>query len=326
MESTLGLTLRYLTTFAFLLTTLQNPSPSTLKARSPQQKQSSSTQQPASTNDRGTHESPIFVKQLPPEKTEVESAQEVKDRQQQRTNEGRLVNFTLWLVLATLILAFVGVLQLFVFSDQAKQLRKTVKSASDQSIDMKNSIAEAARAAKAMEDVARHFERSVTQAQESTAMFSKRGEMQMRAYLGVEVGTAAFQVRPQNIKFGAATGMLNVGATPAHKVGFVAEASVLPVPLPDDFAFPLPPLTEGGLVLGPHQKMTITRFVKDFVPDEQVEDIKVCKGQGLYIWGIIEYVDVFSAKHTTRFCQILNWGADGKTVFGTYISRHNDAT
>jgi len=303
----------------------QNPSPTALKTSSPQQQQSAPTQQPNSGEDRGSRDFPIFVKQLPPDKTQAEVDQETKDREESATNDRRLVRFTLWLVIATVMLGLVGLLQLKVFTEQARQLRKTVQAAADQSVDMKESIAQAARTAKAMEDVATHFDRSVTQTERSTAAFSKRGEQQTRAYICVEVGTAVPQVQATNSKFGALTIMLNAGNTPAYKVGFRASVAVLPVPLAADFAFPLPDAISGYSILGPHQKMNITRFVDGFVPEEQVPDIKIAKGKALCIWGVIEYVDAFSAKRTTKFCQIFNWGADGKTVVGTYHSQHNDA-
>jgi hypothetical protein len=303
----------------------QNPSPSALISGKPQQQQSAPTQRPTDVENRGTQESPILVKQLPPENAQAQTEQEALDHTDKTTNDGKLVYFTKWLVIATLILGAVGFFQLFVFGEQARQLRKTVQAAADQSVDMKESIAQAARTAKAMEDVATHFNRSVIQAETSTATFSKRGEQQTRAYICVEVGTAVAQAQATNSKFGALTIMLNAGNTPAYKVGFRASVAVLPLPLAADFAFPLPDVISGYSILGPHQKMNITRFVDEFVPEEQVPDIKIAKGKALCIWGIIEYVDVFSAKRTTKFCQILNWGADGKTVFGTYHSQHNDA-
>ena len=322
-----SVTMRYLMILVAALFSLQNPSPSTLKPRGPQQQQSPVAQQPANGNNRGTQDAPIFVKRLPPEKAQVEATQEAKDRDEKAANDKNLVKFTLWLVMATLILAGVGILQLGVFGYQSLQLKRTVKAAADQSRDMKDSIAQAARTAKAMEDVAIHFDRSVTQAEESTNVFQERGKQQTRAYICVDVGSAAYQDRVNNIKFGGQTLMVNAGNTPAHNVRFRARAAILPLPLPEDFSFPLPAESIGGSILGPRQRLTITQLVDDFVPDEEIEDIKKINGKkALYIWGIISYEDVFSEEYITRFCQLLYWLVDGKTIMGNYIGRHNDAT
>jgi hypothetical protein len=141
----------------------QNPSTSALTPSKPQQQQSSPAQQPTDGEKRGTQESPVFVKQLPPDKTQAEADQGAKDRTDKATNDGRLVRFTLLLVIATFILGAVGSLQLFVFGYQAIQLKRTVKAASDQSVEMKNSITQAARAADAMEAVATQIEQQVSQ-------------------------------------------------------------------------------------------------------------------------------------------------------------------
>jgi len=306
---------------ALLIATLvlQNPTPSALKSSKPQQQKTTTTQQPTATENRGSQDSPIFIKQLPPVQSQAEANQDTQDRKDKSANDRELVLFTG-------ILAVVGFLQLLVFGFQAYWLRATVNAAFGQSADMKLSIEQATRSAVAMEEVAEHLEKSTKSAIESTEMFSQRGEMQMRAYICIDVGTAGYQVRPDS-KFAAQTIMFNAGPTPAHKVGFRAKAAILPNPLPDSFDFSITEKNVGESVLGPHQRMNITRFVNDFVPDGEVQDIRLAKGRALYIWGVIDYLDVFSKKHTTRFAQMMNWsgGPKGETVFGTYLTHHNDA-
>lgn len=293
---------------------LQNPIPGTLKASNPPQKHPSSTQQSASDNQRGTEDSPIVVKILPTPKTPEESAQGVIDRQEKTSSDW-------WLDFFTGILAFMAVVQAIVFAYQGRQLRKTVQAAEGQSIDMKKSIAESARAANAMETVAQHLEASTKAQIDSMRFFSERGEMQMRAYIGVDFHTAAFQ--SQETKFGAVVRMTNFGPTPAHKVRFSAKAEILPQPLPDDFAFHLSEMGSPS-VIGPHQSRTITTFVENVVPETDIDGIKFLRGSALCMWGTIEYEDAFSRAHVTTFSLLINWS--GQNVFATYLPTHNEAT
>jgi hypothetical protein len=100
------------------------------------------------------------------------------------------------------------------------------------------------------------------------------------------------------------------------------------VPLPADFAFPLPDEAIGGSPLGPHQNATLNAIVDDFCPDEEVESIKVGgRGKVLYVWGIVNYKDVFGESHFTKFCHTVNFiriGTEDK-VMGFYIARHEEA-
>jgi len=297
---------------------LQNLTPSALKSTKQQQHKTAVTQQPTSNEDRSTQDSPVFIKQLPPVQTQEETEQDAQDRINKSANDRDLVWFTG-------ILALVGFLQLLVFGYQAYWLKETVKAAFGQSADMKLSIEQAARSAAAMEKVAGHLEISSATAVESTKMFSERGEMQMRAYVCVQFGTAGAQNKADGAKFGAQAVMLNLGATPAHKVGFRARTEILPIPLPEDFTFPLPKENVGASVLGPHSPgVNITRFVESFVPDADVSAIKNANGKALYIWGIIDYEDVFSKSRTTNFCIMVNWTP--QAIFGTFVPKHNEAT
>jgi hypothetical protein len=218
---------------SLVLVCLQNPIPSRAKIGHPEQKKAGSTQQPASKDQRGTDSSPVLVKIIPTLKTPEETAQDAEDRKEKSTNDRRLVLFTG-------VLALIGALQLFVFGYQAYKLKQTVEAALGQSEDMKHSIAEAARAANAMENVATHVELSAKTALDSVTIFKERMAQQMRAYITVLVGQAFYQERAKNIRFEARPAVVNSGLTPAHKVRFAAKADILPVPIPADFAYPIP--------------------------------------------------------------------------------------
>ncbi len=272
---------------------------------------------------------------------------------------GTSSNSLLYLVIVTGILAGIGFLQLIVFGLQARRLRQTVEAASEQSEAMERSIAEANRSASAMEEVARHIgtsaqtaleqsksmEKSVEEAKRAaaametiaqeiavsskaaTASVSAIGQ-QMRAYICVVIGSAVYQERAKNLKFQAVPSVVNAGLTPAHKVSFRADAAILPIPLPENFTFPLPDIAQGTSVIGPRQNITVSPMVKDFVDDAEVEGIKSGQqgGKGLYAWGIFTYEDIFGKPQYTKFCHLYTWLADGKTTWGYYDNRHNDAS
>lgn len=190
--------------------------------------------------------------------------------------------------------------------------------------DMQRSIAEAARAALAMENVANHFADNV-------ATFRD----QMRAYVGVNIGGGVYQERARDLKFAGRPAMLNYGATPAYKVRYRIRADILPVPLRDDFDFPLPEEWQGGAPLQPHQSFDMNGVANDFVDDSDVLDIKRARnGRGLCVWGVITYEDVSGKSHYTKFSQIITWfswhdqytGREEERVYGFFTPQHNEAT
>jgi hypothetical protein len=102
-------------------------------------------------------------------------------------------------------------------------------------------------------------------------------------------------------------------------------AEILPVPLPPDYKFKLPPYSKGKSLLPPHQRPEVYTIVSSRVPDADVEDIKRGRGKALYVWGLATYEDVFGKTKRVTFCQQIYWvGEAGKeAVRGFYLSRHN---
>jgi hypothetical protein len=303
----------------------QNPIPSRLEVSQPKQKQSTATQQPPSYDQRGTEASPLVIKPLPTPKTQEETAQEAKERKEKSANDRNLVKFTFYLVFVTGMLAIIGFFQLIVFGLQARRLRQTVEAAAQQSEAMERAITQANRSAAAMEEVAKHIETSANAAIESVETVKDRTAKQMRAYLTVIVGSAIYQERRKNLRFEAKPHLVNTGHTPAHKVTYIARAAVLPVPLPDEFDFPLTGEFIGSAVVGPHQTNILSAVVDDFCPDAEIRDIKAGNGKALYAWGVIHYEDIFGEHQTTKFCQATVWLKNGQ-IFGYFIAKHNEAT
>jgi len=293
---------------AFLLFVwLQIPAPTPNKAGKPKQQQSRASQQPADNDQRGTEQSPFVVKTLEPTKSKAEAEQEAKDRQQKTTNDGRIV-------VLTGVLAIIALGQLGVYLYQAKKLRETVAASGQQSVAMQRHIEEAARSADAMEQIC--------------VAIQSGNKAVMRAYLTVVVGSAVYQERrvgQGDLKFEAKPNLMNTGNTPARKVCIRRTASILPIPIPEDFAYPLPDVDAAGdAAVGAHLSYIMNVTVQDFVPDHEVHAIKEGNGQALCVWGIVTYEDIFGDCHTTKFAQSLTWLVDG-TVYGVYIPGQNDA-
>jgi hypothetical protein len=148
-------------------------------------------------------QTPIIVEVSQPDKTPKElelEAQERTDRaareQETRATNQRLV----WIGMLQLV---VFVLQFLVFGYQAYKLQQTVSEADAQSSDMKASIAQATRAATAMEKVAENVSLSAKAATDSVAILKDRTALQMRAYLSVVAGSAVYQERQKRFRFEA---------------------------------------------------------------------------------------------------------------------------
>jgi hypothetical protein len=161
------------------------------------------------------------------------------------------------------------------------------------------------------------------------------GEAQLRAYVSVNVGGAFYQ--DSNFVFEANPILHNIGGTPAHRVRWRIAADVLPVPLPEDFGFPLPerPKKLGrSLLLAPQQTFELRAIVGRRIADEEVPKTKAGVDLSLYVWGIVTYRDIFRKQHRTTFAQQIFWrpagpvGPDGcapETIRGNFLPHHNKA-
>jgi hypothetical protein len=265
-------------------------------------------QQAPQTDQRGTEQSPLMVKVLVSPKTQTEADQDAEDRKEKSANDRHIVELTG-------ALAVIAFLQFLVYAYQAKKLRETVKSAGEQSEAMERHIGEAARSATAMETIANKIEDG--------------NRMIMRAYVTTLIGGAVYQERrvgQGDLKFEAKVTVLNTGNTPARKVRIRKKAEILPVPIPQDFAYPLPDFEVNSTyaTIGAHQNYVIAAIVPDFVADGEVATIKEGSGKALCVWGEIIYEDIFGSPHATKFAHQLTWLLDGK-VYGFYIPGRNEA-
>lgn len=211
--------------------------------------------------------------------------------------------------------------QVIEMQSTGKQTDKLIQENIAQSASLERSVAETARFAAAMEGVSKSLESTVQVSAETLQGL----RIQMRAYLTVIVGSGTYQDRGLNLRFDAKPLVFNAGPTPARNVRTRTKSAILPIPLPEDFDQSIASdKEEGGNLIGAHQNAQMIAVVEDYVPDEQVEDIKTGKGLGVYTWGFVTYEDVFGESHTTKFCQRLTWLPNGN-VYGYYIPGRNDA-
>lgn len=82
------------------------------------------TKKTATPDARGTEQSPIAIKVIPPSVTDKKSAADNKERDGKSESDW-------WLVRLTGVLAIIGFLQLIVFGQQARRLRQTVTTMED---------------------------------------------------------------------------------------------------------------------------------------------------------------------------------------------------
>jgi hypothetical protein len=192
---------------------------------------------------------------------------------------------------------------------------------------MAKSIAEAARAATAMEGVSKNLASSVAinsgMVEDHRQFWSK----QMRAYVIVDLLRAVIQNSERSVKFEPVMGLINVGNTPAYNVRHVVRSRVTDVSIDDGFSFDLPGISSSAPrgMLGPRQNLQVSGLLDDFVPDEDVDAICAGISKAIYVWGRVEYTDVNDVPRFTNYARKIVWIGDQKVPFAWYLIAHNDA-
>jgi hypothetical protein len=189
-----------------------------------------------------------------------------------------------------------------------RQLKLLADTSAVQSRDTQSSIAEALRAATAMENVA--------------ATIQGNAAIQLRAYVSVLAGAIIEQAPGLNFEF--QPGILNAGFTPAYDVIVYTKVDILPYPLPADFDFSLPEGPEPGVgVLGFQQRTFGIGTLNRRLSEQEIAEIKRPGGRRIYNYGRVTYRDLFGRPHYTNFCFYTVWGTQAPVCLTT--SRHNDA-
>ena len=316
----------------------QPPSPSTTQRQQPNQAEGTNTQQNRDAEPRGTEDKPVVVKVLPAEKTAAERTQETQDRSDKASADW-------WMVRLTAALAVVGVLQFLaligqaiVFGIQARRLSESVdltRTVADrQEHDMAESIAEASRAAVAMERVAASLAETAGLTRDNHQLLREMQErqahissLQLRAYVSARFANIVPQNDAIGIRFEPRMMLINTGHTPAYNVRHRMAADVQPFPLPSDFAFPLPDFhpEAGAGTMGPQQNFIVSGVAPRLYNAQEVAAIKNGTAIRLYAWGEILYDDAFRVEHRTNFSVSFGWLND-KEIMSFNTRRRNDAT
>lgn len=278
-------------------------------------KPSQPTHNPAS-EQRGTEQQPIFIKSLAGPESESDARHKEYEHHEKPTLE-RYMGY------GTLALAFFTC-ALFIFTALlwrvTLQLSKDAKTSGEsQSMKMGLSIAEAIRAATAMEEVAKATK-------DNAVLMQGVMHRQMRAYISVDLGEAFYQ--DANFKFGSKPVFENTGFTPARKVCYWVSADILPSDTPADFSFPVGNSMVTDVGMSPRQKYVVNGVVDKFYPDSEVAEIIKGEKKKLFVWGVVTYEDVFGGTWTTRFCHSFYFYPAEKGLLhrGSYHPGHNHAT
>jgi hypothetical protein len=228
---------------------------------------------------------------------------------------------TLTLVFACVITAIFG-LQLVVFGMQGNYLRQTIEKmgqlAEGQSTEIQASIAQAARAAVAMDHVGRQAEVSATAAARTVGTMREFMTRHMRAYVFVhtasihnvadppDFGPNGKEPPPGAIKWRAMGPVAvivirNSGHTPAHDVVHWGHIDFRDAPLVGDLPTAPPADAQTTRSIIPPGASTTKNLV---MPAPLTVDQIVSLRNGtaaLYVYGAISYVDAFGARQVTNY-------------------------
>jgi hypothetical protein len=240
-----------------------------------------------------------------------------------RKPEERIADYTLWLERFTGLLAFVTLIQIGFLLRQIRLTRESIDLSREvsgrQEKEMRASIAEAAHAADAMDSVASGISENVINTRDMMETQRTFWRSQMRAYVFVQTGNILNVADPPNPipkgeqpPPGARTfpdrgpvilmAIRNSGNTPANKVVHWNNAVIREFPLAALLPVREPMLPHLSSVFDVPPGGTIT---KNFVFPKPLDDTELARlrdgTSAIYVYGEIEYIDIFGLPHTTRY-------------------------
>lgn len=125
----------------------------------------------------------------------------------------------------------------------------------------------------------------------------KTAERQLRAYVLVEKVTIIDFAKNKQPRIHAV--MRNTGQTPAFKLHFAANATLLPYPATSPFVFNWPSKRIYS-VIGPGAATTITIAPRLVLTEQDIADV-LEKRTAIYVYGRIEYEDAFGRDQWSEF-------------------------
>jgi hypothetical protein len=236
-----------------------------------------------------------------------------------------------WMVELTAVIAVIGFIQTLVFAVQAHRLRQTIKKmdeiASGQTADMAKSIAEAARAAVAMERVGGTLEQ--TNQINRGIIISQRDawRQQMRAYIYADTWVHVRKNRITGLKFEFRPNIINHGLTLANKVRMIARCDIRGLSVPDEFNYSVGDGEEKNTAtLFPRQTKFISSIFGRHLTRTEIRSL-LRQNTVFHLWGTIFYEDVFNEPQRTNFSFVIPIPArKGAGALWRLTEKHSDAT
>ncbi len=229
-----------------------------------------------------------------------------------------------WTLFNLMLVFFNGLLAIFTFL-LWRSTHKLWKASQNQSVEMRQSIAEAVRSADAIQQVALSMAQSIQTTKEISARQERFGKMQLRAYVSINLFGYVKQDRESNYKYEIRMLIRNTGHTPAHEVKFAIRVAIMPFPLPEEIDVSLPMSQNTGGHIASGQQHIIAASLDSLISDEEVQEITHGKNRKLYVFGTVWYQDAFGEPHYTNFCQWGLWDIKGNLTT-INVPRHNEAT
>jgi len=252
----------------------------------------SRTQDPAGTDQRGTEQTHPPVRIVTQARTEAELAQEHSEREDRKANESWFVALARGLAIATggLVIAVIGLW--YTAAQQSRQLKQALETA----------------------------QRSASAAELTVKTMEATAERQQRAYVFVkQIDADAKPHANGQIRHVLRIVWENTGATPTRHMAMSVNWGQFQPDIPADFHFP--DGKQEPSVLGPRQ--TVETWLTDIANDTLVNAAQ--SSHKLYVWGWVEYNDVFAntQRHRTEFCFRVMVHGDPRTAQCSFgISRH----
>jgi hypothetical protein len=210
--------------------------------------------------------------------------------------------------------------------------RATMRIARDSKESGITQAAKMERSAVAMEGVKESMAINADQIVRSVDLQKQYGQMQLRPYLVVLVGTGLLQT--DKLRFQVDPKVLNTGATPARNVSWRIKLAVVGAKDAEAFKFPLPEKVGGANLIAQHQDYNLSAALPDRVSDEDaVQLASAGPDKLLFVYGCVSYRDGFKRRYLTTFAQQVWWeiqrDKDGNVTAaplrGRYLFKHNRA-
>jgi hypothetical protein len=252
--------------------------------------QQSPTASPQTADPPAPAQPPVTVNVLPTPKTDAERAEEATERKEKMELNRQIVKFSAGLYYATIGLAAATILLVITIGG-------LTVFAMGQSRDMKASVANAAKAALASNQIA------VSNSQNQLRAYVTARDLNLVVYRDAPSIDADSEQKQGRINtYGFAAILKNGGQTPATQVEVNVSCRKFNTMIPDDFDFPDSNLFGHG-VIGPGGELQtpLIRIAASEFDAAQTEGT-------WWFWGWVEYGDIFSftERHRTEFCFLID--------------------